>query len=159
MTFTYENRPLKWAALLYLHQDDACLIWPFGRDKRGKPYSIWASNKAHLTARFICKMVNGPPPTPNHQAAHSCGRANDGCVNPKHLRWATPTENNRDKELHGTKLYGEKNPKAKLTAEQVLEIRRRAAAKEQTEDEMAAEFGVSHQLIYFIKTRRVWKHI
>lgn len=156
----YGNRPLKWVALLLLHQDSACLTWPFGRDDRGRPHNISVGRgSSRKVTRVICAMMNGTPPSAIHHAAHSCGNAHLGCVNPNHLSWKTPVENNRDKERHGTKLYGERNPKAKLRAEQVLEIRRLAALKEMSDSALADGYGISEQLVYFIKTRRIWKHI
>lgn len=50
--------------------------------------------------RLVCIRRHGPPPTDDLEAAHSCGNA--GCVNPRHIRWATRFENAADKKLHGT---------------------------------------------------------
>lgn len=55
-----------------------------------------------IVARMVCEEVNGPPPTPAHQAAHSCGKGHLGCITPQHLRWATQVENEADKLIHGT---------------------------------------------------------
>jgi hypothetical protein len=52
--------------------------------------------------RVMCKLAHGPAPTPKHHAAHSCGKGHEACINPKHLRWATPRENAADAKLHGT---------------------------------------------------------
>lgn len=71
---------------------DECLPWPFSRDDKGygtfgylgRPY------KAH---RYMCQLVHGPAPSPKHVASHSCGNGHQGCANPRHLRWATQSEN------------------------------------------------------------------
>lgn len=77
------------------HSVDECLLWPFGRGKHG--YATYGKNS--LAHRWICEKLYGPPPDPSYQVAHKCGiRA---CVAPAHLRWATPTENEADKLLHG----------------------------------------------------------
>lgn len=82
---------------------ETCLVWPFSRNNRGYGH-LRIDRHNMLASRYICMLFYGPPPTPNHQAAHSCGRGNKGCVNPLHLRWATPKENNDDKKLHGTHI-------------------------------------------------------
>lgn len=55
-------------------------------------------------------------------------------------------------------LRGERNPRAKLTEEQVREIRRRRATNEPPKA-IAIEYGVSRNLIDLIVKRKIWKHI
>lgn len=43
-------------------------------------------------ARLVCEMIQGPPPTPLHEASHLCP-GNWLCVNPDHLVWETHKEN------------------------------------------------------------------
>jgi hypothetical protein len=89
----------------------------------GKGYgTVSFERKIYRASRLMCEKVNGPPPTPEHHAAHSCGRGHDGCVHPKHLDWKTASENQADTVLHGTcKQKG--GTRQKLTDEQVAEIR------------------------------------
>jgi hypothetical protein len=47
--------------------------------------------------RAMCRLIHGNPPTPKHQAAHSCGNGRRGCVHPGHLRWATDAENRAER--------------------------------------------------------------
>ena len=54
--------------------------------------------------------------------------------------------------------YGEKNPNAKLTAEEVLDIRRRYK-EGYTPIELADLFGISRPNIWNIISRRIWRHI
>lgn len=73
----------------------------------------------------------------------------------------------RDNLLHSYKFLGrsrnsmpgEKNHKAKLTAADVAEIRRRYSAGQTTHKELAAAFSVAETTIAFITQRRTWKHI
>ena len=93
---------------------DECLSWPFAKNTYG--YGILkVSSKCTSASRYTCLLAHGSPPTPDHEAAHSCG--NRSCVNHRHLRWATPLENCADKTLHGT-------TNAKITDEDIQEIRR-----------------------------------
>lgn len=54
---------------------------------------------------------------------------------------------------------GELQSKAKLTEQQVREIRRAYAAGEYTMDELAARYGVTHPTILDIIHRNTWKHV
>lgn len=95
------NGPRAWIRAHINHAGDDCLIWPFRRTKDGYGVASFQS-KTIVASRLMCLRAHGDPPTLVHQAAHSCGRGIDGCCNPKHLRWATPTENAQDKVVHGT---------------------------------------------------------
>lgn len=99
------------------YADDDCLRWPFGTEREG--YCSYGKTGAH---REMCRRAHGEPPTSAHEAAHSCGRGRAGCVNPRHLRWATSAENQADKIRHGTALRGERNHRAQLTAAEALQV-------------------------------------
>jgi len=77
---------------------------------------------------------------------------------PENLRWGTHEENCSDREKHGNGVKGSKNPNAKLTEADVLEIRRRAAAGE-SRATISAEFGLKHRYISKILCRTVWVEI
>lgn len=56
-------------------------------------------------------------------------------------------------------VYGEKHGAAKLTEEQVLEIRREYLTKTATQQALAIKYGVTQTLISAIVLRQIWKHI
>lgn len=85
---------------------------------------------------------------------HKC--KNRHCVNPEHLEVGTQQDNMNDRVRDGTDQYGEKNHEAKLTDDQVLEIRNRV---NEAQVNLAREFGVSKSLIGSIIRREHWKHI
>lgn len=136
-----------------VHKDETeCLIWPYGNV--GGYGEILVDGKMLRVTRIVCAAVHGPAPTPEHQAAHSCGNGDGGCTNPHHLRWATPTENNQDKFQHDTHNRGSRHWNAKIGETDVLEIRRLAGKV--TQVELAERYGLSLGTIGGIVRRRYW---
>ena len=130
-----------------------CLIWPFSRNARG--YA--EASKLHgtkLVHRAICIVVHGDPPTKRHHAAHSCGNGRSGCVNPLHITWKTPKQNEADKVRHGTSNRGERQGRAKLTEKQVREIRIRSESERPCD--LGRRFNVSEATIRDIRDRKNW---
>lgn len=135
------------------YQGDECLEWPYAKNKG---YGLVTANGAlHPASRWMCTLAHGEPSDEALQAAHNCG--NRGCVNPRHLRWATPAENDSDKIIHGTHSRGEQNGFAKLTEADVIEIRRKAGSV--STKELSAKFGVTQSRILAIISRVGWRHI
>jgi hypothetical protein len=133
------------------YEGDDCLIWPFGKSGYRKITERGVRTYIH---RLVCEKTFGPAPSPDHEAAHSCGRGGLGCVAKRHLRWATPSENQLDRSLHGTDNGGERNASAKLTAAQIQEIR---ALKGQVfQRDIAARFGVTQQQVSRIQSGKRW---
>lgn len=135
---------------------EGCLAWPFGIDKSGYG-QMWSEGRTRQVSRVVCEKVHGDPPTPRHQAAHSCGKGHEACVAPWHLSWKTPTENSADKVGHGTLIFGERQWLSKLTKEDVREIR--SLAGKITGRELAKRFGVAATNISQIQKRHSWKQV
>lgn len=93
--------PLDWLLCHVGHAGEDCLIWPFHRDEKGRA-RVDVDRHQKNAARVMCEKANGPAPSPEHQAAHSCGKGHEGCVHPGHLLWKTPAENQADRLIHGT---------------------------------------------------------
>lgn len=130
-----------------------CIPWPFAKNPKSG-YGVFQVKKTTTTAhRKQCELAHGAAPSPEHQAAHSCG--NRMCVNPKHIRWATKVENAADRWLHGTQVHGERQWYSKLTRDQVKEIRRRVAMGQAAPD-LANEFSVSPSHISRLASRESW---
>lgn len=149
--------PMSWLRSHATFSDTAaCLTWPFSRNGAGYG-QLWQKRKLFRAHRLMCILAHGAPPTPSHHAAHSCGHGSDGCVNPHHLRWATKTENEADKRVHGTSNDGERHPMAKLTAPSVIEIRSLAGTL--SHGEIADRFGVCRSAVTNIINRKNWRHV
>jgi hypothetical protein len=133
---------------------DECEEWPFYRDASGYG-RVTIEGRMHFVHRLICARAHGAPPSQKHQAAHSCGNGHLGCVNPRHLRWATAKENVADRKRHGTQSYGEDAPRAKLSERDVRRIRT-WLAKGHSMPKLAREFGVSPSVVHDIVTGKSW---
>lgn len=130
-----------------------CLIWPFAREEHG--YAILNKDgRCQIVSRLACEDVNGKPPRPDDQAAHSCGNGHEGCVNPTHLRWATYEENREDMVSHGRSLRGAKNHFAKLTEPDVRKIREMLGVVPQRT--IAVQFGITQSAIQSIASGKSW---
>jgi HNH endonuclease len=133
----------------------SCLLWPFGRSGAG--YSMATANDGRRTTahRIVCEVVHGPAPSPRHEVAHTNCRSR-ACIAPTHLRWDTPKGNQADRVADGTSNRGERQGRAKLTAERVTTIR---AQPERRAKALAIEFGVSTGTISGIRKYKTWRHI
>lgn len=104
------------------HEGDECIVFPLHRQPTGYG-ALGYNGKQHYAHRLMCEMANGPPPSPTHEAAHSCGNGRGGCVNPRHLAWKTISENNLDCRKHGTHVKHRSGPRGRLTYSQAQQIR------------------------------------
>ena len=103
--------------------------------------------------RLVLEAFVGPPPTPTHQAAHNNNVREDCRL--ANLRWDTPVGNMGDRERHGTRLIGEKNPFAKLTREIVRAIRK-ACISGESQRSVASRFGLTQATVNYIHLRKAW---
>lgn len=134
------------------YEGDDCLIWPYATSHGGYAMMDAGVTGTRYVHRIICETIYGPPPSPAHETAHSCG--NRPCLNKKHLRWATPLENSSDQLAHGTRARGEKQGGSKLTRKDVNFIRSHKG--DLSQGVLARRFGVSRSLICMIQKHRVW---
>ncbi len=117
--------------------------------KNRKPYS----RKIHrlVALSFVSNPMNKP-----HINHINCVRSDARADN---LEWVTPKENMAHAVSVGRfKHRGSQKNVSKLTEEQVLSIRERAARGEYHRI-IAADFNVDRSLIGLISRRRIWTHI
>ncbi len=135
------------------YEGDECLIWPYARTRDGYG-AITKDGKSRIVSRLVCEAANGAPPTPRHEAAHSCGKGSVGCVAKGHLSWKTSVENSADSIIHGTSDRRERSGVTKLTESQVREI---ISSRDSLSLTKAAKmFGVSRVHICNIRSGRAW---
>jgi hypothetical protein len=130
-----------------------CWLWLGAVNKDG--YGKIKVDRKHLTAhRWSWVLHKGPIPDGAH-VLHHCDVP--GCVNPSHLFIGSNADNVADREGKGR---GHKLPihrEAKLTAEEVLEIRRLKGIH--TNHALAKRFGVHHSHISRLQNVKYWKHL
>ena len=145
------RRRARWIMEHAAHDGDDCLIWPFSVSDHGR--GTVTLHGRHMSApKAMCIAAHGEPPTGRHEAAHTCGKGHEGCMNPRHLRWATRRENEADKVVHGTIRRGAAINTARLTEEDVRCIR----ASSETGVVLAKRYGVTTSAISSIRLRRSW---
>lgn len=135
------------------YDGDECLLWPYAKTTGGYG-QINYEGKRHVVSRLVCENVKGPPPSPEHDAAHSCGKGHLRCVTKRHLSWKTKVQNQSDRIVHGTHSRGERHQMSRLAENDVRQIR--ALRGKATQVELAEQFGVSQVAISNIHTGRRW---
>lgn len=127
-----------------------CWLWTGNINKWG--YGRLGRQRRERQAHRLSFLVfNGPIPEQT-LVLHSCDVP--CCVNPRHLRLGTSSDNVQDaltRKRH-VALSGEHNPLAKLTREAVSEIR----TSTETISALARRFGVSRRAVRFAKTGETW---
>lgn len=126
----------------------ACQPWTGALDKDGYP-----ANKQHrraLAAKLGRQISSGM------EVLHSCD--NRACINQDHLSEGTHAENIAQRDRRGRTQKGERHYRARLTADQVYDVKLRLAAGE-TGTRIAADLGVGSRCISHIATGKNWKHV
>lgn len=168
----YDNSAVREFGDLYLVHSDG-RIWS---KKKGAFLAMWPNNKGYLMVsvygrkrtvhRIIAECF-----LPNEAGAatvnHKNGERADNRV--ENLEWCSYGENNqhawdmkRDERVPALKesVTGSKNPFAKLTEEQVREIRAAYVPKTPgLRQEFADKYGVSVGTIKNVVSNRWWKHV
>lgn len=148
-TVSGKGKSAAWLMEHVSYRGDGCLIWPFARIRQEGYGMLGFEGKIWRAHRFMCTLVHGEPPTPEHHAAHSCGNGKGGCVHPEHVSWKTVTENQLDRRKHGTS-DGAKGNRTILSTKQIAEIRSLNGIINQYD--IAKQFGVSRGCIqYWLK--------
>lgn len=137
-----------------------CIIWKGKLNHHGRAVFPESLRIRFGISVFVARYVLGKiqPMDSPLLALHKCD--NPACINQEHLYWGTQEKNLKDMTERGRRAYGkllsssgESNPMAKLTRDQVEEIR----GSSQTGRKLALEYGVSEVMISRIKHRHSWR--
>jgi hypothetical protein len=112
--------------------------------------------RPHRLNRLVLTAF-GRAPEPGEQASHLNGDKTDNRL--ENLCWETPKQNSARRVEHGTAPVGSRNPRSKLTEQQITDIREKYAAGGTSYPKLAREFGVSFALIGHIVNRKTWNHV
>jgi HNH endonuclease len=157
--------PLERFSVAYIPEPNSgCWLWlgsPTGSLGYG---NLWVDGRFVLAHRYSWEIANGPIPG-GLWVLHRCNVP--ACVNPEHLFLGTAQDNSTDMVRKGrqsrgeahvlatqdTRARGERVSTAKLTFQQVQEIRASAMALRP----LAAIYGVAWATIWAIKQRKTWQ--
>lgn len=114
--------------------------------------------KRGYVSRIVWELAHGPIPD-ELCVLHTCD--NPLCLRTSHLFLGTNTDNVNDRVAKGIERHtiGEDHHRAQITAEQVVEIRRRFEQGNIQKKVLASEYGLSYSAISHIIKRRTWKHV
>jgi len=160
------KKPLKDRFWSKVEKTDYCWNWTAHKDNKGYG-RIEINGKNCYAHRISWEMHYGKIPE-GLFVCHHCD--NPLCINPKHLFLGTQKDNIRDAIKKGRMNHlinnnnvnpskGEKHYRAKLTENQVREIRKINSAGYIPQRTLAGLFGISPQTLSFIVNNKTWKHI
>lgn len=166
-----------WEKVHKSSDENGCWVWTSYKTKLG--YGVFSLKCRAIKAHRVAWTIShGPTPKgEGHHGMcvlHKCD--NRACCRPDHLFLGTQQENIKDMickgrnkstpwDQHPRKHFpertarGEKIASAKLTAAQVVEIRRLASEGKMSQKSIGNLFGIRHSSIYKIIYRKSWGHI
>lgn len=135
-----------------------CWLWTGAVDKDGYGRILRGPHRArrvYLAHRIAFEQVHGPIPAGKH-VLHCCDTPR--CVNPSHLFLGSHAANMRDRNEKRRQARGERNGRAKVTADDVLVIRMRRSLGESLAA-IAADYPITPAQVDSICRRRTWKAV
>lgn len=125
--------------------------WPKGRHGRGYG-KVWTGIR-EFVHRVSYRLAVGPIPD-GMEVLHKCD--NPPCFRPDHLFTGTHMDNMKDASVKGRLPHGEKHRDAKVTRDQVVEIRR-LYRDGTSQRKLATRFGIDKSVVSRLVTRKTWK--
>jgi predicted Zn-ribbon and HTH transcriptional regulator len=149
-----KGNPLEVLRLNTQRSNHGCLEFSGCRNDEGYGI-IGVKGKMKMAHRFVWELAHGEIPT-GMRILHKCD--NPSCVDLSHLFIGTDGDNVTDKTFKGRQAKGETHPQARLSEDEVREMRRLLKIGE-SQREVAAKFGVTRATAWRISSRFHWKHI
>jgi hypothetical protein len=158
----------------YVTKQKGCWLWSGTRNRGG--YGYFHINRRCVLAHRASWVIHFGEIPNGLCVLHKCD--NPECTRPSHLFLGTRQDNMIDMDQKGRRKpspsygddngsrtkperlpIGERNGSAKLTTEEVLEIREIFARGIKTKSELAASYDVSPMNIAHIVNRQIWRHV
>jgi hypothetical protein len=158
-----------------------CWLWTGSVNQKGYG-KFWWDRRDTRAHRVSWELANSARVPPGLLVLHGCDVP--ACVNPAHLRVGTPSDNNNDAAKRGrartggalqriclplvattvpprnaAKVAAQRKTWAKVTPEQVREIRRLARMGTIPYGEIAGRFGIKRPTVSMIALGRNWRDI
>lgn len=128
-------------------------------NKFGYSYVVMCVNRK-VRCPYIHRLMAQAflPPKPYWASCirHLDGKRSNNVVS--NLKWGTPKQNAKDRDLHGKTALGENNGNSKLTALNVTNIKK-GLRDGLTLCSLAKTYGVTSSTIHQIKNQITWRHI
>lgn len=161
-----DPKPLTERFWKHVAKGSSCWFWTgaTGTDGYGRIRGEFPSKRNWIAHRLSFVIHYGAIPD-GLNICHKCD--NRLCVNPDHLFAGTQLENVHDMIVKGRAnnlkpvgcQVGSRNNASKLSEPSVLEIRKRYASGDVTQDALAKEYGVSRLTIHSVVKFKNWKHL
>ena len=134
--------------------NSGCWLWNASVNQKGYGQFGWSTGKSRLAHRAAWEIHFGPVPD-GLCVLHKCDVPS--CVNPNHLFLGTNADNKADCVAKGRQAFlrGEMNPRAKLSEQNVRDIR----VSNETATALAARYGLSIAAIAMARRGKNWRHI
>jgi hypothetical protein len=148
-----------WSKVWKYKEQGACWVWFGGKMRKGYgEIALGGRGTPHISAHRLAWILHNGPIPKGMLVCHHCD--NPPCVNPEHLFLGTYSDNMMDLEKKGLSNHpkGEDNH-AKLSEEQVQEIRRKYVPNVVTMLQLGKEYGVADETIRKIILRKKWRHL
>ena len=135
-----------------------CHHWTAATNKFGYGKISLSQSTWQFAHRMSWEFANGPVPEGMY-VLHTCD--NPGCVNPSHLYLGSHKDNAQDRERRqrGNHAKGSSHGRSKLSAEQVIEIRKLYNSGQYSCRKLGKMFGVDGKSIADIVNGRNWTHL
>ena len=140
----------------YYEPNTGCWLWGGAISANGYG-CVLVNGKASSVHRVSYSIHNGIIPD-GKLVCHKCDTPS--CINPDHLFLGTHQDNMSDmvaKGRHGAPK-GQNHGMAKLTERDVVKIRSLLSEGNETQTAIGKRFGVSNNLIHYIKTGKLWSN-
>lgn len=139
---------------------DTCWTWTGRRNEFGYgTFSVRGKSRGAHRVALALSMGVDINALGDQCVLHSCD--NPSCVNPAHLRLGTPADNAADRDARSRRKAprGAEHWKARLTEDDIRQIRAAYKPRYGALADLGREYGVTNAMILRIVKRQAWRHV